>query len=81
MPGGAFPDEPAACPPSPLLGAAALTESGHSAAALERGLLLRPISNTLYAMPPYLLDEEAVLHLAASALAALEDTLAQENHS
>ena len=45
------------------------------------GLLLRPISNTLYAMPPYLLDEEAVQHLAASALAALEDTLAQENHS
>jgi adenosylmethionine-8-amino-7-oxononanoate aminotransferase len=53
----------------------------YSAAALERGLLLRPISNTLYAMPPYLLDEEAVQHLAASALAALEDTLAQENHS
>jgi adenosylmethionine-8-amino-7-oxononanoate aminotransferase len=53
----------------------------YSAAALERGLLLRPINNTLYAMPPYLLDEEAVQHLAASALAALEDTLAQENHS
>ncbi|MBJ2139495.1 adenosylmethionine--8-amino-7-oxononanoate transaminase [Delftia acidovorans] len=53
----------------------------YSAAALERGLLLRPISNTLYAMPPYLLDEEAVQHLTASALAALEDTLAQENHS
>ena len=53
----------------------------YSAAALERGLLLRPISNTFYAMPPYLLDEEAVQHLTASALAALEDTLAQENHS
>jgi adenosylmethionine-8-amino-7-oxononanoate aminotransferase len=50
----------------------------YSAAALERGLLLRPIGNTLYAMPPYALDEEAVQHLAASALASLEDTLAQE---
>ncbi len=54
----------------------------YHAAALERGLLLRPITNTfgntLYAMPPYALDEEAVQHLAASALAALEDTLAQE---
>ncbi|CAB5687547.1 Adenosylmethionine-8-amino-7-oxononanoate aminotransferase [Delftia tsuruhatensis] len=51
----------------------------YHAAALERGLLLRPIGNTLYAMPPYALDAEAVQHLAASALAALEDTLAQED--
>lgn len=50
----------------------------YSAAALEHGLLLRPIGNTLYAMPPYALDSEAVHHLGASALAALEDTLAQE---
>jgi adenosylmethionine-8-amino-7-oxononanoate aminotransferase len=50
----------------------------YSAAALERGLLLRPIGNTLYAMPPYALDEEAVQHLAARALASLEDTQAQE---
>lgn len=45
--------------------------------ALARGLLLRPIGNTLYAMPPYVLDDEAVQHLADGALAALHATLAQ----
>jgi adenosylmethionine-8-amino-7-oxononanoate aminotransferase len=44
--------------------------------AMDRGLLLRPIGNTLYAMPPYVLDEEAVNHLGATALASLEATLA-----
>jgi adenosylmethionine-8-amino-7-oxononanoate aminotransferase len=46
--------------------------------AMARGLLLRPIGNTLYAMPPYVLDEEAVDHLARVALAALDATLATE---
>lgn len=44
--------------------------------AMDRGLLLRPIGNTLYAMPPYVLDDEAVEHLAGTALAALDATLA-----
>jgi adenosylmethionine-8-amino-7-oxononanoate aminotransferase len=44
--------------------------------AMDRGLLLRPIGNTLYAMPPYLLDDEAVEHLARTALVALDATLA-----
>jgi adenosylmethionine-8-amino-7-oxononanoate aminotransferase len=44
--------------------------------AMARGLLLRPIGNTLYAMPPYVLDAEAVEHLGDTALAALDDTLA-----
>ena len=50
--------------------------------ALAQGLLLRPISNasghTLYAMPPYAMDDEAVHCLGNAALAALNATLAQE---
>jgi adenosylmethionine---8-amino-7-oxononanoate aminotransferase len=46
--------------------------------AMARGLLLRPIGNTIYAMPPYVLDSEAVQHLALGAVAALDATLAEE---
>jgi adenosylmethionine---8-amino-7-oxononanoate aminotransferase len=46
--------------------------------AMARGLLLRPIGRTIYAMPPYVLDGEAVQWLAQGALAALEATLAEE---
>ena len=46
--------------------------------AMARGLLLRPIGRTIYAMPPYVLDAEAVQCLAQGALAALEATLAEE---
>jgi adenosylmethionine---8-amino-7-oxononanoate aminotransferase len=46
--------------------------------ALAHGVLLRPIGNTLYAMPPYVMDEAAAAHLAQGALAALEATLAEE---
>ncbi|HEY0821606.1 MAG TPA: adenosylmethionine--8-amino-7-oxononanoate transaminase [Rhizobacter sp.] len=48
----------------------------YHAAALQRGLLLRPIANTLYFMPPYVIDEEESAWLAQGALAALDDTLA-----
>jgi adenosylmethionine-8-amino-7-oxononanoate aminotransferase len=44
--------------------------------AMARGLLLRPIGNTLYAMPPYVLDDEAIEHLGRTALAALNAALA-----
>lgn len=44
--------------------------------ALAQGLLLRPIGATLYAMPPYVIDDDAIEHLARGALAALELTLA-----
>ncbi len=51
-------------------------------AALEQGLLLRPISNdtahTLYFMPPYVIGEADIEHLARGALAALNATLAGE---
>jgi adenosylmethionine-8-amino-7-oxononanoate aminotransferase len=46
--------------------------------ALAQGLLLRPIGNTLYAMPPYVISESEGEQLARAALAALEATLAQE---
>ena len=43
--------------------------------ALQRGLLMRPIGNTLYLMPPYVLSESEADWMAAQALAALNDTL------
>ncbi|CAA0346431.1 Adenosylmethionine-8-amino-7-oxononanoate aminotransferase [Klebsiella pneumoniae] len=46
--------------------------------ALARGLLLRPIGRTLYALPPYVLDDDAIAHLGRTAFAALEATLAEE---
>lgn len=44
-------------------------------AALQEGLLLRPIGRTLYFMPPYVIDDEAIDHLVRGALSALERTL------
>jgi adenosylmethionine-8-amino-7-oxononanoate aminotransferase len=46
--------------------------------AMAQGLVLRPIGKTIYAMPPYVLDADAVQWLALGALAALEATLAEE---
>ena len=46
--------------------------------AMARGVLLRPIGNTLYAMPPYVIDAESAQHLAHGALAALQATLAED---
>jgi len=46
--------------------------------ALARGLLLRPIGHTVYAMPPYVISEAEGAQLAAGALAALNATLAEE---
>lgn len=45
--------------------------------ALDHGVLLRPIGRTLYAMPPYVIDEAEGEHLARGALAALNATLAE----
>jgi adenosylmethionine-8-amino-7-oxononanoate aminotransferase len=45
-------------------------------AALARELLLRPIGNTLYFMPPYILDPDQTALLAERALAALDAALA-----
>jgi len=49
--------------------------------ALARGLVLRPIGHTLYAMPPYVISEAEGQTLAQGALAALEATLAEEEGS
>jgi adenosylmethionine-8-amino-7-oxononanoate aminotransferase len=43
-----------------------------AAAALQRGALLRPIGNTLYFMPPYVIDPQAAIHLRDAALGALD---------
>lgn len=44
------------------------------AAGMEHGVLLRPIGNTVYFMPPYILDEELIRALVDGAAAALERT-------
>jgi len=45
-------------------------------AALRRELLLRPIGNTVYLMPPYALGDEEIHHLASRALAVFDEVLA-----
>ena len=34
--------------------------------ALKKGLLLRPLGNTIYLMPPYIIDEASILYIIAS---------------
>lgn len=41
-------------------------------AALERGVLLRPLGDVLYWMPPYCIDEEALQQLATTTRAAID---------
>ncbi|MCD0506178.1 adenosylmethionine--8-amino-7-oxononanoate transaminase [Bordetella petrii] len=47
----------------------------YASAALTRGLLLRPIGNTVYLMPPYILDDGTAAWLAHETLATLDDAL------
>lgn len=47
--------------------------------AMANGVLMRPIGNTIYAMPPYVMDEDTAGHLAHGALAALKATLAEDD--
>ncbi len=49
--------------------------------AMAHGVLLRPIGNTIYAMPPYVMNEDTAEHLARGALAALHATLAEAPES
>ncbi|MBS1198810.1 MAG: adenosylmethionine--8-amino-7-oxononanoate transaminase, partial [Proteobacteria bacterium] len=46
-------------------------------AALARNALIRPLGNTIYLMPPYILDDAEIAHLAKTAISALEDALKQ----
>ncbi len=45
------------------------------AEALDRELLLRPIGNTVYTMPPYIVSDAEIAHLASQTAAALEASL------
>ncbi len=45
-------------------------------AGLEHGVLLRPIGNTVYFMPPYVVDDGEIAHLMDGAAAALAAALA-----
>jgi adenosylmethionine-8-amino-7-oxononanoate aminotransferase len=47
-------------------------------AALDAGLLLRPIGNSLYFMPPYVLTEADLRHLVNGTLRTLDLVLSQE---
>ena len=40
--------------------------------ALTKGVLLRPLGNVIYFMPPYVISEEQVRHLAAVAIEAID---------
>ncbi|MPS49305.1 adenosylmethionine--8-amino-7-oxononanoate transaminase [Methylobacillus sp.] len=44
-------------------------------AALQRGLLLRPVGNTVYFMPPYIISEEEMDWMLEQARGALEESL------
>jgi adenosylmethionine---8-amino-7-oxononanoate aminotransferase len=41
--------------------------------ALQRGVLLRPLGDVLYWMPPYCIDEDALRQLAAVTASAIEE--------
>ncbi len=55
-----------------------LFASRYAQQAMAQGVLLRPIGNTIYVMPPYVLDAQTMAHLANGALAALQATLADK---
>lgn len=44
-------------------------------AALKREALVRPLGNTVYVMPPYILEEEHIDHLAQAIIGALDEAL------
>ncbi len=44
-------------------------------AALEREALIRPIGNTVYLMPPYIVDDDEIAHLVNSATSAMTSAL------
>jgi len=46
------------------------------AAALQRGLLLRPIGTTVYFMPPYVIGEDGIVFMLKQTLAVLDEVCA-----
>ena len=45
-------------------------------AALKRGVVLRPLGDVLYWMPPYCVDDEQLELLAHTTLAAIDEAIA-----
>jgi adenosylmethionine-8-amino-7-oxononanoate aminotransferase len=45
-------------------------------ASLKEGVLIRPIGNTIYVMPPYILSPEEALKMGDSVQSALNQALA-----
>jgi adenosylmethionine-8-amino-7-oxononanoate aminotransferase len=45
-------------------------------AALDNSVLLRPIGNTVYLMPPYIVSDEEIIHLGRACALALDTALA-----
>ena len=45
-------------------------------AALKREALIRPIGNTVYLMPPYIVSDEEIAHLGQAVAGALNDAIA-----
>lgn len=44
-------------------------------AALDRSALIRPIGNTVYLMPPYIVGDDEIAHLAQAIEGALAEVL------
>jgi adenosylmethionine-8-amino-7-oxononanoate aminotransferase len=44
-------------------------------AALESEALIRPIGNTVYLMPPYVVGDDEIAHLGRAVVAALDTAL------
>lgn len=44
-------------------------------AALDREALIRPIGNTVYLMPPYIISDDEIRHLGAAIKGALTNVL------
>jgi adenosylmethionine-8-amino-7-oxononanoate aminotransferase len=45
-------------------------------ASMAEGILIRPIGNTIYVMPPYILTTEEAMQMGASIQRALDQVLA-----
>jgi adenosylmethionine-8-amino-7-oxononanoate aminotransferase len=47
-------------------------------AALDREALIRPIGNTVYLMPPYIINDEEITHLGQTVSGALNEALSAQ---
>jgi adenosylmethionine-8-amino-7-oxononanoate aminotransferase len=61
--------------PDPLLNTKTFSRDMFSAS-LKEGILIRPIGNTVYVMPPYILSTEEAIQMGTSVKRALNQVLA-----